>query len=255
MVTIKLVGFNNKIAKTIQTVAANYREALEALKLHEGFNPLKSKVRYVCEVDGIESTLDLDEPVKEGVMVVRRKQTLNTLKSFQGSGNTNGWVKVVVGIVLIVVAVFVLPAISAGFAAMGAAGMVSVNMVMVTLGMSLISGGLAQELMPTPENNTSDESSNSATSYPNTVRSGTPVAMIFGRHRFGGHLFQFNIESVGRSSADIRNFTNVVWDEVSDNKRDSWSTLFFNSESQEVGQTTWGPRGREIDGIRETQIR
>lgn len=253
MVTIKLVGFNSKIAKTIKTVASNYREALEALKLQEGFNPLKSKVRYVCEVDGVQSTLDLDEPVVDGVMVVRRKQTLNTLKSFQGSGNTNGWVKVIIGIVLIVVAVFVLPIIAAATGATVLVGMVSA--VMVNLGLALIAGGLAQELMPTSENNTSDESSNTATSYPNTIRSGTPVAMIFGRHRFGGHLFQFNIESVGRSSADIRNFTNVVWDEVSDNKRDSWSTLFFNSESQEVGQNTWGPRGREIDGIRQAQLR
>ena len=138
-----------------------------------------------------------------------------------------------------------------GFTALGSAGMVSVNVLLANIGFALIVGGLAQELMPTPENNTSEETSNTATSYPNTIRSGTPVAMIFGRHRFGGHLFQFNIESVGRSSADIRNFTNVVWDEVSDNRRDSWSTLYFNSESQEVGQTTWTPRGgREIDGIR-----
>lgn len=254
MVTIKLVGFSNKLAKTIRTAATNYREALEALKLQEGFNPLTSKVRYICDIEGVNSTLDLDEPVKDGEMVLRRKQTLKTLKGFQGSGGSNGWVKVVVGIVLITVAVF-LPPVAAGFMALGSAGMVSINLVLAQIGLALIVGGLAQELMPTPENDTSDESSNSATAYPNTIRSGTPVAMIFGRHRFGGHLFQFNIESVGRSSADIRNFTNVVWDEVSDNKRDSWSTLFFNSESQEVGQTTWGPRGREIDGIRETQIR
>ncbi|GFD77316.1 hypothetical protein KUL118_01780 [Tenacibaculum sp. KUL118] len=253
MITIKLVGFGNKIAKTVKTAAANYREALEALKLQEGFNPLTAKVRYVCEVDGVNSTLDLDEPVQDGVMVLRRKQTLQTLKGFQGSGGSNGWVKVVVGIVLITVAVF-LPPVAVGFTALASAGMVSINLVLAQIGFALIVGGLAQELMPTPENDSSEESSNSATSYPNTVRSGTPVAMIFGRHRFGGHLFQFNIESVGRSSADIRNFTNVVWDEVSDNKRDSWSTLFFNSESQEVGSNTWSPWGREIDGIRQTQI-
>lgn len=254
MVTIKLVGFSNKIAKTIRTAATNYREALEALKLQEGFNPLTAKVRYVCEIDGIKSTLDLDEPVKDGEMVLRRKQTLRTLKGFQGSGSSNGWVKIVVGIVLITVAIL-MPPVAAGFMALGSAGMVSINLVLAQIGLALIVGGLAQELMPTPENNSSEESSNTATAYPNTIRSGTPVAMIFGRHRFGGHLFQFNIESVGRSSADIRNFTNVVWDEVSDNKRDSWSTLFFNSESQEVGQTTWGPRGRQTDGIRQRQLR
>ncbi len=250
MVTINLVGFGDTIPKVIKTVAANYREALEALKLQEPFNPRKAKVRYVCEIEGINSTLDLDEPVNEGVMTLRRKQTLKTLKGFQGSGGSNGWVKIVVGIILISIAI-IAPPIAVGFTALGSAGMVSVNVLLANIGFALIVGGLAQELMPTPENNTSEETSNTATSYPNTIRSGTPVAMIFGRHRFGGHLFQFNIESVGRSSADIRNFTNVVWDEVSDNRRDSWSTLYFNSESQEVGQTTWTPRGgREIDGIR-----
>ena len=49
MVTINLVGFGNTIPKVIKTVAANYREALEALKLQEPFNPRKAKVRYVCD--------------------------------------------------------------------------------------------------------------------------------------------------------------------------------------------------------------
>ncbi len=193
MVTIKLVGFSKAIPKVIKTVAANYREALEALKLQEAFNPRKAKVRYVCEVEGLNSTLDLDEPVMDGVMTLRRKQTLKTLKGFQGSGGNNGWVKIVVGIILITVAILA-PPVAAGFAALGSAGMVSINLLVANLGLALIVGGLAQELMPTPENNTSDETSNTATSYPNTIRSGTPVAMIFGRHRFGGHLFQFNIE-------------------------------------------------------------
>ena len=251
MITINLIGFAKKIPSEIKLKAANYREALEGLKLREDFNPFKSKVRYICDIDGVNTSLDLDEPVTDGVMILRRKQTLSTIKSFQGSGNMNGWVKVVVGIILITVAI-IAPPIAAGWAALGASGMVSLNLVAASIGLSLIAGGLAQELMPTPENNTSDETSNTATSYPNTINSGQSVAMIFGEHRWGGHLFQFNIESVSKSSAKIRDFTNIIWNDVDSNRRDSWLTLFYNSESNEIGQTEWDDysRGRNSDGIR-----
>ena len=255
MVTVKLVGFNSSIPKTLNLHANSYREAVEALKQHDGFNPRKASHRYMCDIDNVNCTLDLDEPIADGEMTLRRKQTLKSYKSFQGAGNTSGFQKVVIGIVLITVAVFIMPAITVGFA--GAAfTTTSLNMVLVQVGIALIVGGVIQELTPGPKDNElSEESSNTATSYQNTVQSGTPIAMIFGKHRFGGHVFQFNIESVGRSSADIRQFTDIIWNDVSDNRRDSWLTLYYSSESNEIGQ--YDPRYRSgrasYDGIRGIQ--
>ena len=251
MVTIKLVGFNKKIPQEIKTEATSYREALEALKMQEGFNPRTSKVRYVCEIPEVKSIIDLDEPVANGLLTLKRKQTLNTLRGFQGSGESNGWVKVIVGVVLIAVAVY-MPTVSAGFAALGSAGMVNLNLLIGSVGLAFISGGIAQELLPEVGGGSeTEDSSNTATSYPNTVASGTTRAMIFGKHRFGGHLFQFNIEIVRGNSATIREFTDVIWDDISENKRDSWLTLYYNSESNQVGQTYYtGAQTVYKDGIR-----
>lgn len=241
MKKVKLVGFSCSVPKHLEMEATTYREVLDALKLHAAFNPRKNRVRYLCEISGVRSSLDLDSRIEGDTVTIKRTQTIKPGKKFQGSGD-NGAVKIVIGIILIVIAIYIMPATTAAWA-FAPAATTSVNLMMATIGLSLIAGGIAQELLPEVENSSTDEESYNAGSYPNTVASGTPRAMIFGTHRFGGHVFSFNIESVNQSSAKIRDFTSIVWDQDSDNRRDSWLTLYYNSESGSAASSGWDRAG------------
>lgn len=232
MRTIKLQGFPAGAPKQISVVAETYREALEALKLQDFFNPRKKTSRYLVEVDGVKTSVDLEAEIPSSEVIIHFQQEVQQ-RSVAGAGG-NGVVKVVIGVVLIAVAIY-MPPISAGWSFLSSSAMVSVNGTLAMMGVALIAGGIAQEMMPEINNETTDERSNTAGNYPNTVKSGTTKAMIFGTHRFGGHLFSFNLETLQDSAATLRDFTDIVWDESDQNRRDSWLTLYYNSESNEAG--------------------
>lgn len=237
MKTIKLVGFPEGAPAQIDLEAQTYREAIEGLKMQNFFNPKKAKNRYLVDVAEVKTSLDLEEAIV-GPEVVMTFQEEVSPRQISGAGG-NGMTKIVIGVILIAVAIY-LPAISGYWAALGPSTAVSLNGAMALMGVSMIAGGIAQEMMPEISNESNDERSQSVGQYPNTVKSGTPKAMIFGTHKFGGHLINFNVETQNEANANMRDFADIIWDDSANNRRDTWLTLDYTTLGEQARLTWWG---------------
>lgn len=242
MITINLKGFGDGYPDTVKLEAKTYREALEGLKLHPQFNPAKSGFKFLCEVEGVTSTLDLEQHIKGDTIVVKCQQKVPR-KELAGAGSSsNGWVKIVIGIILLVVAFYTWdPSAAEGSMAAFASAMAP-NLAM--MGVALIAGGLAIEMAENLDSE-DDRKSNSAGRYPNTIQPGTPIALILGRHRWGGQLFSFNLDTAKGSTARIVNFTGLIWDPNDYNGWDSWETLYFETEQRNFAWSRYMYEGIE----------
>lgn len=191
----------------IKLVANTLREALKGLSLVPGFRPHETPDRFMCKVDRCNTVFDLDEPLQTNKVVLHCEQLLSA-GALQGGGR-NPYVRIVIGIVLIVVAYFT------GNAAAAESGLEMVATAFMAAGASLVIGGLSQLMMPKPgESKDDDRKSYSSQRYANTVDSGTPVAIVVGkRHRWGGHLFSLNIETKAQQSYRPGDGT-FPWDNV-----------------------------------------
>jgi len=237
MVTINLTGFDSSFPSQLKVAATTYEEAIEMLKLHEKFNPLKQIKRFVCKVIecadiaalksrivGDEINLVCESEVKAG---------------FTGSGEQK--MQVIIGVVLIVVGVVVT---MAGFPTVGPA--------LVAAGVATLIGAIVQYLLMPDEEEADDRQSRIAQRYPNTVASGTPKALILGKFRFGGHLISVNVESRDGVDLDFEEFVYNLWDSTLYSGRDTWETLYQNTETGTTGRLgAWGGGGGTVGGPRD----
>lgn len=245
MITINLMGFGSDRPAQVVLQAQTYKEALEGLKNHPCFDPRKTDDRFVCRVPGVDTTLDLAEPVRGDHMEIHCEDRFKTnQRRLTGAGGDNAFVKILVGVILITVGVVTggLGAAAGAMVMSGALGFVST--VLITTGLAFIAGGLAMMLAPDIDDSDSDKS-RVAGKYPNTVKAGTTKALILGRHRWGGHLFSVNLEGINREDAPLRSFTTLTMGQYntleSRNRRDSWETLYFSMQRgvQEQGGAFW----------------
>lgn len=69
---------------------------------------------------------------------------------------------------------------------------------LIPAGIAMVAGGLLQMLTPQPQLNGANEDvvrSKYLPSTQNTVRIGTPIPLLYGRFRVGGHILSLNIDS------------------------------------------------------------
>ena len=98
--------------------------------------------------------------------------------------------QIVVGATLIALSFTGLGAMTIG---MGAASF-SAGSFMFQMGASMILGGIAQMLAPQPDTS-EDSRSNLFSGTRNTVKIGTPIPILYGEFRCGGHYLSFDVNT------------------------------------------------------------
>lgn len=230
-VTLKFTGQLAKLKKSVQVEASTLREALTALKLIKEFNPYTNQKRYICRAKGYGMTTDLDKPLTSDVVNIICDGVASLKPNITGAGR-NPVVRIVIGIILIVVAFYTRQPETAEKGA--ELVFTSWGSVAFSTGVSLILGGLTQLMMPTPEKE-NGESSKSAGGLGNTVRSGTPIPLLLGKVKFGGHFFSLNIETRRGKVNTLAERARKIIDVNDQNKWDSWATLYRDEKTGSIG--------------------
>jgi predicted phage tail protein len=194
-------------ATPIEVVASTVKEALEFIRQHPAFSPENNPKRYVCRARGIDSLAKVYGPVPDDELHLECEAIVDR---HDVMGANNGWVKIVAGIVLIIVGV-VLSYFGGG----------AVGGPMINLGIALIFGGIAQLLNPPPKPEEPEEGNKSLKTYQNTVKSGTTIPLILGKHRHGGHILSFNVETLDGKNLNLPTFIEAI-----PPADDSWTTLY-----------------------------
>lgn len=104
-----------------------------------------------------------------------------------GGGGQNGLGQVLLGVALIGLSFLVPTAGIMGFQALSSAAIFQTG-AMIAL------GGIMAFLQPTPEDS-DEEASSYIGATENTVQSGTPITLIFGTRRHGGHFLSFDVDT------------------------------------------------------------
>lgn len=211
MITIYFHGALADLQPTpLQVVANTVKEALEFIKQLPAFSPENNHKRYVSRARGIDSLAQVYAPVPDGELHLDCDAVVD---AHDIMGANNGWVKIIAGIVLIIVG-YLVTGLTYGWAAPVGAGLIG-------LGMSLIFGGIVQLLNPPPKPEEPEESGKSLKTYQNTVKSGTTIPLILGKHRHGGHILSFNVETLDGKNLNLPTFIEAI-----PPGDDSWTTLY-----------------------------
>lgn len=169
---------------------------------------------------------DLDKPLECDELHVYCEAKTNA-RDIRGSGN-NPYVRIVIGVVLIIVGVLISPTSpNAGVA-------------FISAGISLIFGGIAQILNQPPKPEEPSKTA-SLTGYENTVKSGTPIPIIVGEHLHGGHIISFNVETLAGKDLDLKDF----FFNPQALEKTSWTILVDGSNDQPIDTP---PPGRSRPG-------
>lgn len=146
------------------------------------FNPTVDRGRHCIRVLGFDTEESLTQPTDQEV--------IHIVPELSGG---KGLLRILAGVALIAVS-FLLPGV--GPLAVGASGLVSG---LFWFGASLVLGGLLQMLSPAPTMDTDAPDNPEASKYlgapGNTVRIGTRIPILFGRHQAYGHYMSFNIDA------------------------------------------------------------
>ena len=184
---------------------------LDALKLLAENHPEVGKIKPVpVRIKQLTELALLTDPSLQDktFQVVPADSSDLNLGFYSGAGGDNGWVNVIIGVVIIVAAVITQQyyavgqgaAVAGGAAVGGAAaaggfsyGAFAAQMAM-SIGVSLVLTGLMQLLAPKPKDAEGNKSSRKFGTQ-TTTELGTPIQMIFGLHRAYFHLISFNVDS------------------------------------------------------------
>ena len=175
--------------KPISVYAKTPREALQALKLIPELNPKTTRKRFLSKVRGCDQSVQLDRPIVGKKLFIDCEAELDA-GDISGSGN-NPYVRIVIGVLLVVAGIYA-----------SAAGSPNLGMALIGAGTSLILGGVIQILNPVEAEEEEKNKNKSLKQYQNTVNSGTPIPIILGKHKHGGHLFSLN--TLSKSDLDLK---------------------------------------------------
>lgn len=182
---------------------------LDALKLLATQHELAGKIEPVAvrlrEIQDMNLMLDSTLQNKKFEVIPVDKQELS-FDTYTGSGGSNGFVNIIIGVIIVVAVVVTAGAAApaagaaAGGAAAGGAAAAGFSFsafaaqAAMSLGVSLILTGVMQLLAPKPDKNDGNYSSRKFGTG-STVDLGTPIQMIFGLHLAYFHLISFNVDS------------------------------------------------------------
>lgn len=185
-ITIHLHGhLKQHLKEPFKVKARTLRQALTALQTIDAFNPQKTRRKVPAKIDHFQSASQLDDTWGRDEVHLRPEP------GFAGSG-FGDVLRVVVGIVLLVAAVIL--AVPTGGASLSI-GMASLSVLASVVGSYFLQTGLQGLLYGKPTNNAPEEQKKSYFgSYQATTKSGTPIPIILGIHKWSGHLISFGMD-------------------------------------------------------------
>lgn len=191
---------------------------LDALKLVASQHPMCNKmepvpvrIKQLVEMElAADNTLSGRGRVYD--IVPAWEESKQAVRNYTGAGGDNGWMNIIVGVVLIVVAIVAPYAAGALYGAAGTAAFSAGTFgayaaaAAFSIGVSLVLTGMMQLLAPTPKDEEADPSRSSRVfNNKTTTAVGTPIQLIFGRHLVAFHLFSFNIDARSYDGLDRPN--------------------------------------------------
>ncbi len=174
----------NTVKELVEAVSANYKKEL---------TPTMGNPRLMCRIKGYDTPESLVAPLEE--------DDIHLYPCLMGAGGGGSFWKIVVGALLIVAAFYTGGASLSALTALGGSALAGqLSVVMFLGGAGLMLGGIADKLFPQPKmdlNSSTDvESSKYLGSNANTVKIGTPIPIIMGRHLHYGQMVSFNVDAV-----------------------------------------------------------
>lgn len=179
---IELVG--GSVYELIEGLSANFKQKLQ---------PSLDEPRIVAKVRGFETEDDIRRPLREDETEIHLYPTL------LGGGGNGGLFKMIIGAIIIAVVAFAIVASGGTLLAPSTWALTSFGSALLTAGVGMFIGGLIELLTPQPKLDMSSsndlESSKYLGSQGNTVKIGTPIPLLLGRHKFYGHYISFNVDA------------------------------------------------------------
>ena len=155
-------------------------------KQTKAFNTTATEERHQIRVHGFDSEASLFAPLSDEIT------ELHLMPAMCG-GKGGGFIKIFIGTVLIVAA-FIIGGPEASVA------MAKFVTALYAAGISLIAGGLLELISPAPQMDSSPaaldvEASKYLGANQNTVKIGTRIPILYGKHRMYGHFLSFNVDA------------------------------------------------------------
>lgn len=181
-VTLTFHGYlKDLVSDTVEVYASTVKEAIELVTEQVAAlapNPITGSHRVsVLDHDTIESLYKQIDSDTYDVHILP-----------QLAGGKGLW-QIIVGVVLIGASILV-----PGLGALGG--------ILLSTGISLLAGGLLQLLYPQPKNDITNGDGNRYLGVPkNTVAIGTPIPILYGRHKVYGHVLSSDNQAFGGISA------------------------------------------------------
>ncbi|WP_413730783.1 tail assembly protein [Sodalis sp. RH22] len=189
MAKVRFYGDLKRFGSVFQLEVDTGAEAIRALLFQiPGLRKHLREGRYKVRVG--ENKLDMDT-LEKGMHVRLKQNTEIRITPVVAGAKNAGLFQTVLGAALIAVGVIV-GGMSFGLAAPISAGLISV-------GIGLMAGGVAQMLTKTPKTNSSSSSTDNGiannyfSSLENVVGQGDPVPLLYGRMRVGSHVISQGI--------------------------------------------------------------
>lgn len=177
-ILIQLKGYLKSLYPEGVTVhARSFREALGLLATYPGFRKTDPK-RHFVRVSGLGCYADLDADL--------RGSSFTVTPIMGGAGGGSGR-QILIGALLIGLA----------FAMPGALASSKFALFLANMGASMVLGGLIASMNRAPKADpiSGDKRSRFISGSKNTVDAGTPIPLIYGKMKVGGHYLSFDIDA------------------------------------------------------------
>lgn len=198
MKTIRIIphGYLKElIPQPVELAGDSVADLIKGLcKVTGALDPRPGEPRHCLRIPGYDSEQKLYEALPDDLEEIHVYPNF-----FGGFGGKGGFMKIVLGAVLIAASFTGIGAVAAP-AIFGAGA--TWGSIMFNFGLSLVLGGLLEFLSPAPQLDlTSQVGANdpAASRYfgadRNTVKIGTRIPLVYGRHEVYGHYLSFNVTS------------------------------------------------------------
>jgi len=197
----KKIVFHNELAELypegIEVEGDSAWECLSGLQGYPGLNPSEHGKRYRVLLPDFRSRDAMKERTARSEIHV-----YGVLAG--GGGGGGGWLMVAIGVLLIVAAPYIAPALGGAFGATSAT-ISAIAGKIATIGFVIAAQGVISLFSPAPNSadGTSTSSDGKSLYLPadkNTTKVGTPIALILGRCIAYGQILSFNVSATNMNS-------------------------------------------------------
>lgn len=179
-----------KYSKEIVVEAETVAEAIRSLETIEELKP-EDGSPWAVTIDGVDSEVAL--------YARSHIEEIHVRPQMGGGGGRGGILQVLIGVALVAV----------GF--MGGIPLIGLKASSLFLtGGLMITGGLLQMMIPTPDGSEETETSRYLGATSNTVKIGTRIVLGYGTRKLGGHYLSFDVDAVEYSPEDSGGGTEVT---------------------------------------------